>query len=199
PPGIDGRFRPGGSRSSTPLVAAVGRLVPVKQLTRLVKAAAALRATHPCFEVVIAGEGYERAALESAILANGMGGIVRLAGHIDDGALVDLYRSAWVVVSASAREGWGMTITEAAACATPSIASRIAGHVDAVEDGRSGLLFGTDDELVSALGAVLSDEVLRRRLGRRALERSRAFSWEAAAAGALDVVAAEVCRHRRSR
>ena len=59
---------------------------------------------------------------------------------MDDGQLLDVYRRAWVLASTSQREGWGMTVTEAAACATPAVVSRIAGHLDAVEDGVSGLL-----------------------------------------------------------
>ena len=39
------------------------------------------------------------------------------------------------LASTSAREGWGMTITEAAACGTPAVVTRIAGHADAVVDG----------------------------------------------------------------
>ena len=49
---------------------------------------------------------------------------MRLAGHVHEDALIDLYRRAWVLVSASAREGWGMTITEAAACGTPAVVTR---------------------------------------------------------------------------
>ena len=41
--------------------------------------------------------------------------------------LVDLYRRAWVLASTSAREGWGMTVTEAAACGTPAVVTRIPG------------------------------------------------------------------------
>ena len=42
-----------------------------------------------------------------------------------------------------------MTLTEAAACGTPAVATRIAGHADAVRDGRSGLL-ADDDPAASA-------------------------------------------------
>ena len=57
------------------------------------------------------------------------------------------YRRAWVVASSSQREGWGMTLTEAAACGTPAVATAIAGHADAVLDGESGLLVDDLDDL----------------------------------------------------
>ena len=65
-----------------------------------------------------------------------------------------------------------MTVTEAGACGTPAVATRIGGHEDAVLDGRSGLLVDSTDELASALDAVLRDEVLRKRLGHGALDRA---------------------------
>ena len=58
-----------------------------------------------------------------------------MPGKLTDEELVDIYRRAWILVSASLREGWGMTVTEAGACGTPAVATRIAGHADAVDDG----------------------------------------------------------------
>ncbi|HEY2429018.1 MAG TPA: glycosyltransferase family 4 protein, partial [Acidimicrobiales bacterium] len=141
PPGVDRRFRPGGQRSVDPLVVAVGRLVPVKRLGMLVDALHEVHQRHPRLRAVIAGEGYERDAVAARIAHHGAQDWIELPGRVDDHQLVELYRQAWVVASASAREGWGMTLTEAAACATPSVASNIAGHRDAVVHGHSGLLF----------------------------------------------------------
>jgi len=104
------------------------------------------------------------------------------------------YRRAWVVASSSQREGWGMTLTEAAACGTPSVATNIAGHADAVLDGESGLLVDDGDDLAPALARVLGDEVLRSRLAKGALARARWFTWEATARRALEALAAEAAR-----
>ncbi|HKH87654.1 MAG TPA: glycosyltransferase family 4 protein, partial [Acidimicrobiales bacterium] len=133
-PGVDQRFTPppggpGSANADHPLVVAVGRLVPVKQFERLIAAAGSLAALHPSLEIVIVGEGYERPALEVGIEAAGVGNVVRLAGHLREAELVELYQRAWVLASTSAREGWGMTVTEAAACGTPAVVSRIAGHL----------------------------------------------------------------------
>ncbi len=87
---------------------------------------------------------------------------IRLAGHVSDDELLALYRQAWVVASASIAEGWGMTLTEAAACGTPAVATRINGHSDAVVDGRSGLLADGSRDLAAKLSQVLGDPDLRR-------------------------------------
>ena len=73
-----------------------------------------------------------------------------------------------------------MTMTEAAACGTPGVATRIAG-LDATVDGVSGLLADTDDDLVGHLVSVLTDAALRERLLKGAIERGLKPTWEAAA------------------
>ncbi len=194
PPGVDDCYRPGGHRSATPLVLAVGRLVPVKRFDALLRALAPLKADHPDLEAVIIGEGYERSALEALRAELGADDWIHLPGRVGDEELVDWYRRAWVVASSSQREGWGMTLTEAAACGTPAVATNIAGHADAVADDESGLLVDHVDQLTGALERVVGNEVLRTRLSKGALERARWFTWDATARRALEALAGEAAR-----
>jgi glycosyltransferase involved in cell wall biosynthesis len=191
PPGVDARYTPGGHRDATPLVVAVGRLVPVKRFDALLRSLAELKADHPALRAVIIGEGYERPALEALREELGATEWVSLPGRVDDEELVSWYRRAWVVASSSQREGWGMTLTEAGACGTPAVATAIAGHTDAVLDGESGLLVESLDDLPAALGRVLGDEVLRSRLSKGALARARWYTWDATARRALEALAEE--------
>ncbi|MGI8939376.1 MAG: glycosyltransferase family 4 protein, partial [Iamia sp.] len=132
PPGVDPSFTVGEvAKADHPLVVAAGRLVPVKRYDLLIDALVELKQRHPGLEAVLVGEGYERIALDQRIAAHDAGSWLRLPGRIPHQDLVDLYRRAWVVTSASAREGWGMTITEAAACGTPAVVTDINGHADA--------------------------------------------------------------------
>jgi glycosyltransferase involved in cell wall biosynthesis len=197
PPGVDPKFSPGGRRSATPLVLAVGRLVPVKDFPRLVRVMARVHESVPDARLVIVGEGYERDKIRSTIRDHDADEWVTLAGRVDDASLVDLYRCAWAVGSTSVREGWGMTVTEGAACGTPCVATRIAGHLDAVVDGQSGLLADSDDELVDAFRRVLTDGDLRQRLTDGALRRGTELSWSATAVGTLRVLADDSLRRRR--
>jgi glycosyltransferase involved in cell wall biosynthesis len=196
PPGVDPSFRPGGTRDPSPLVVAVGRLVPVKRFDVLIDALAEVKVRRPELRAVIVGEGYERDALERRIAELDAGGWISLPGRVDHATLLDLYRRAWVVASASRHEGWGMTITEAAACQTPAVATRIAGHSDAIVDGTTGLLVDDDNGLAASLDRVLRDDAFRALLGKNALEHASKFTWAATARGTLEVLAAEAQRRK---
>jgi glycosyltransferase involved in cell wall biosynthesis len=49
-------------------------------------------------------------------------------------------RRAWANVFPSPKEGWGITVVEAAACGTPSLASDSPGLRDSVRHGETGYL-----------------------------------------------------------
>jgi glycosyltransferase involved in cell wall biosynthesis len=195
-PGVDRRFTPGGTRSPVPLVAVVGRLVPVKRLAALVAQMARVRDRLPDLQLVIAGAGYERAPLVEQIARLDATSWIDMPGRLRSSDLVDLYRRAWVLASASHAEGWGMSITEAAACGTPAVVSDIAGHRDAVVAGVTGLLARHDDDLGDAVARVLLDGGLRTALGRHAQARASSLTWGATALGALEVLAVDATRRR---
>jgi glycosyltransferase involved in cell wall biosynthesis len=156
----------------------------------------ALRKRQPRLRAMIIGEGYERPALEAMLAEADAGEWFTLPGRVPDTELLDAYRRAWVVASTSVREGWGMTLTEAAACGTPAVATRIAGHEDAVEDGQSGLLVSTVPEMVEATESILANPLLRRRLSLGALRRAEQMTWERTAEVTLQTLAAQVIRRR---
>jgi glycosyltransferase involved in cell wall biosynthesis len=196
PPGIDPMFSPGGERSPRPLVVAVGRLVPVKRFDALVRSLARVRERQPDLEAVIVGEGYLRDDLEALRRELGAEDWLALPGRVSDDELVDLYRRAWVVASASAREGWGMSLTEASACGTAVVATRISGHADAVIDEKTGLLVDRDADLEDAIGRIVSDGAERDRLARGGLAYASELTWEATALTTLGVLARDARRRR---
>jgi glycosyltransferase involved in cell wall biosynthesis len=185
PPGIDTRFSPQGPKAPDPLVVTVGRLVPVKRFDWFIEAMSKLAADHPGLRAVVVGEGYERPSLEARVRAAGAEDWLTLPGRLSDLELLELYRRAWLLVSTSSHEGWGMTVTEAGACGTPAVATRIAGHEDAVIDGVSGMLVDSMEDVATAAGAILADDDLRRQLSAGAIEVARRYSWEHTALAAF--------------
>lgn len=203
PPGVDDLFLAAGAdiskdshvsyKAADPLVVGVGRLVPVKRFDLFIRSLAEVRRHLPRVRGIIVGEGYDRPRLEELIKQYRAEEFILLPGKIDSDALVNLYRSAWVVVSTSAKEGWGMTITEAGACGTPSVVSDIPGHRDAVIDGVTGILVPADISAEEAFSAaiirILEDDLLRSTLSISALKHSRTYSWETTATAILGEVA----------
>ena len=90
-----------------------------------------------------------------------------------------------------------MTLTEAAACGTPVVATDIAGHRDSIHVGQSGLV-GTDLRAVrESLEAVLTDAALRTQLSAGALEHAARLRWSTTAYGTFLPLAHDALRRRQ--
>ena len=189
-PGVDDHFRPTVPKAPDPTILAVGRLVPHKRFDALIRLMPALRARVPNARLVIIGSGYRRAELEVLIDQLDARAYIDMRGRIDDAALVDAYSEAWVITSASIAEGWGMTLSEAAACGTPAVVTRVGGHSYSVLEGETGLLADSGDELTDQLIEVLTDEELRTSLARGARKRGLDSNWTAAATAVFAALAA---------
>lgn len=191
--GVDEVFHPGGRRCESPLVVCVGRLAPVKRQDELIEAAVHARRRVPNLQLMIAGDGPLRPALEARIAAHGAQDWITLVGRLSHVELLDVYQRAWLVSSASLVEGWGLTITEAAACGTPAVATDVSGHRSSIVDGVTGVLTP-----LGCLGDTIADVLLDRdrhaQLGAAALARARTLTWDASAQGILAALHGQVRR-----
>lgn len=184
-----------GPRADVPTVAAVGRLEPAKGMHVLIDAVARL----PGVRLLIAGTGNAERDLRAQVARLGVGDRVELRGFVSEDEKVRLMQEAHVFASASAKEGWGLSVLEAGACGTPTVATDAPGLRDAVVDGETGLLARPGDaaSFAAQIARLLADADLRARFGRAAFERARWFSWDATA----DAVSAllDDARQRRGR
>lgn len=98
---------------------------------------------------------------------------IRHVGFVKDP--VPYYAAMDVCVLPSRREGFPYAILESAALGVPAVTYRVTGCVDAVEDGRTGLVVNPDDPaaLRQAVRRLIDDSELRHRLGAAAAERVR--------------------------
>lgn len=200
PNGIDPFFHPGGERAAEPLVVAVGRQAPVKRFVDLLDACADARARlgRP-LTVVLVGDGPDRPLIDRWIADHDAAGWVRLAGRVSNDELRDLYRRAWLVASASLAEGWGLALTEAAACGTPAVATDIGGHRCSVVDGETGILVPTPADLGPAISALIADDTRRAALADAARARSLTLTWDRVAEEVLQALLDAAGEHRRHR
>lgn len=184
PNGTDPRFSPGGAKTAHPSIIAVARLAPVKRFAMLLDCAAEARRAVPDLTLTIVGDGPSAADLRTKVADMNAGDWVTFTGRIDHNDLINKYRESWIVASASLAEGWGLSLTEAAGCGTPAVATDIRGHSSSVVDGVTGLLASPDD-LGAALVRALTDHDLRSSLAAAAQRRVAQMTWDATAAGVL--------------
>ncbi|HYV57047.1 MAG TPA: glycosyltransferase family 4 protein [Candidatus Nitrosopolaris sp.] len=177
---------------SRPYVAAVGRLVRQKGFDVLLDAFARVAKRDPPVDLLIAGDGAERAALLDARDRLGIGERVQLIGTLDRDGVAALYRGALFAVCPSRWEGLPVACLEAMASGRAVVASAVDGVPDAVLPGETGVLVPAEDAgaLSDAMTTLLADTALRERLGRRgeAIARER-FAWSIVAGAYLAVLA----------
>jgi len=165
--------------SPTPLVLVLGRLVPHKRVEHAIDEVARLRSRVPGIRLAVVGDGWWRRELDAYVERLGVSDIVDFHGHVDEESKDRLLRQAWVLALPSLKEGWGLVVMEAAARGTPAIAYADAGGVaESIVDGRTGLLAADRAGFAGGLETLLTDGVLRARLGEHARTYAEGFDWE---------------------
>jgi glycosyltransferase involved in cell wall biosynthesis len=182
------------ARSVTPRVVVLGRLVPHKQVGVVLEAAAALRERHPDLVVDVAGQGYYEPDLRDQAHRLGLGDSIVFHGWVDEETKSDLLAQAWVNTVPSVKEGWALSVVEAASHGTPSIAFAGAGGLgESIVAGVTGVLVeGGQAEFTSELGLLLDDAVRRAALGQAARQRAAIFTWDEAAVDMAEVLDASM-------
>jgi glycosyltransferase involved in cell wall biosynthesis len=156
-----------------PLVVSAGRLHLKKGFDLLMRATARLRDTGLHFDVVIAGEGPERPALQALIGGLGLEDRVRLPGWVED--VPSFLAGADLFAMPSHQEGRPLVLLEAMAAGLPIVASDIDGIREVLPNGRLGVLTPADDEaaLADAIALLLGDPARAAALGEAAHEAVR--------------------------
>lgn len=162
----------------------VGTTEPRKNLRGLLTALA--RTRHDLPLVVVGPEGW---GADVARLLADAGPRVRRLGRLPDTDLHAVYAGATVFVWPSLREGFGMPVLEAMAHGTPVVTSATTSTAEVAGD--AGVLVDpTDvDALASAVDALVDDPSRRAELAEAGRARAARFTWEACAAGLVEVYA----------
>jgi glycosyltransferase involved in cell wall biosynthesis len=151
---------PPAPRPPGPLILALGRLHRNKGFDVLIRALALL----PGVRARIAGEGPERAALERLAQSCGVAERLELPGWSHDQA--GLLAGCDLLVCPSRFEPLGNVVIEAFSAGRPVVAAAVAGPVELIDPGRTGLLVPPEDpaRLAGAIRSVLDDPALSARL-----------------------------------
>jgi glycosyltransferase involved in cell wall biosynthesis len=121
----------------------------------------------------IAGSGYDRSRLEK--IADKRGDILFL-GHVTEGKRAELLQQATANILASTNEGFGLTILEAAASGTPTVAYDAGPVRESIQDGLTGALARDGD--VSDLARAMAQSIDHPEWGINARETSLIRTWD---------------------
>ncbi len=181
-PGVDSaRMRPDpAARAVSPGFVYVGRLKRYKGVDTALRALAIARRTRPDLRLDIAGSGDHRTALEALARRLDLGAAAVFHGFVTEADKVRLFHQAWANIFPSPKEGWGITVVEAGACGTPSLASDSPGLRDSVRNGETGFLVphGDAEALAARMLELAASRPLVERLGGAARRFAEAHTWE---------------------
>ena len=154
-------------------------------------------------ELDILGRGPTQLALQGLVHELGLTDRVRVHGFVDEDRKRELLADAHLHVCASAGEGWGQVVLEAAATGLPTVGTDVAGLRDAIKVGETGWLVPDGDDLASALAdqlAAASSELAEPGIAQQYAVACRAwaatFSWPRMRSEMVDVVQQELGAER---
>ena len=173
------RYKIGEAKSSDPLFIFVARLVRMKRADLCIEAMVKVAKRYPDAKLLIIGSGPDKERLQGLVKTHRLGVNVEFVDKnnffIDKNTKdlkVGLMQKAWALLLPSVKEGWGMVVTEAAACGTPAIVSNVTGLRDSVIKNKTGLVLSgnpSEKELSDAMLKIIEDNGLRARLAQESI------------------------------
>lgn len=189
PPGVDHEpFTPGG-KTPYPSVLFLNRFVKYKNPDQLIMAFKEVIKVIPNCRLRMVGARNRGEIRSLTNLAHSLGveKCVEILPYVRGSAKITSLQESWVHVLPSIREGWGISILEAAACGTPTIGLDVSGVRDAIRDMETGLIVHdrSTHSLANSIVTILQNESLRSKLSVEAAKWAGKFTWDSTAKGAM--------------
>lgn len=176
--------------ATTPYFIWLSRVHRYKGIWTALEAFEKFSKSHPEVNLYVVGDGPLLKKLPTWIQSHGLEGKVVLTGFVSAARKYELLSSSLALLQTSYKEGWGLTVMEAAQLCKTTIASDVPGLCDSVRDGETGILFPSGDAAAcaSAMEKIYGDAELRASLGKNAKRYALTFSWENSARETLELL-----------
>ncbi|OGD86456.1 hypothetical protein A2Z23_00635 [Candidatus Curtissbacteria bacterium RBG_16_39_7] len=165
-----------------PAVIFVGRIYRAKRIEEILKAAKLLIKKYPKLQLWIVGKGKKKYEENLKKLVNRLkiDPCTKFYGFLDEKKKFELISKAWVICATSVKEGWGLTIVEAASVGTPAVVYNVGGLKEVVINNKTGIICqkNTPESLAQNILKLISDQKLRSKLEENATIFASSFSWE---------------------
>ena len=168
----------------------LGRLKKYKRIEYPILALPEVLKSAPDTEYWIVGEGDYRDELERIARRTGVADHVRFPGFIGGRDKVRLLQESRVLAYTSPKEGWGLSVIEAGACATPVVASDSPGLCESVVEGKTGFLVPHGDipRLAEKIKILMTDDALAQSMADEGVRWAATFNWESSAEKTLGLI-----------
>ena len=149
--------------------------IPRKNHFFVISATKKLKEEIPSLKILFAGRGALKEVLEQQVKASGLDGIINFLGFRED--IDEIFKLSDIGISSSKQEGLGLNLVEEMMCGLPIVATEDRGHKEIVDQGENGFLFpqGDMEEFVRSIKRLYENEVLRKSMGRKAIEKAQKF------------------------
>ena len=184
------------AKTTYPSLVYHGRLRQYKRVDWLLRALPEIRTQVPGTRLHLVGSGDQEARLRRLAEQLQLGDAVVFHGFLPDSAHWRVVGSAWVHLQPSLKEGWSLSVMEAAQLGVPTVATRTAGLRDVVRDGQTGELFEPADraDLVRKTVGLLQDDGRRQAMGIQARRWADSFSWDRSSVELEEMLTTQVVR-----
>ncbi len=169
-------------KSSFPLITYIGRIKSYKRIEMAVKTCKFLLKDFPNLKLVIGGAGDYLESIKKLVIKLKIQDNVEILGFVSEKEKWEYLQKAWVFLTPSMKEGWGITTIEAASCKTPAVGFDVPGIRDSIRDGLTGVLVDKEKDFYTAVGDLIEDKDFRKKLGYNAKKWADFFSWGNSAA-----------------
>ncbi|HEV3311156.1 MAG TPA: glycosyltransferase family 4 protein [Chloroflexota bacterium] len=183
-------------KASQPTLLFLNRISEDKGIRDALSLFAGLRAELPLLTLWIGGKEEKPGMLAQLLSEFQLAGDPNITyfGFVDESEKFSLMARAWLLIHPSRREGWGLTVIEAAGVGTPTVGYDVPGLRDSIRDGITGRLVAPGTSMAGPVRALLNETAARIRMREAAVDWSTNFDWGKAGEASWEVITGEMVR-----
>jgi glycosyltransferase XagB len=189
-PGVGWKSMVGIRKTRHPSIIYMGRVKEYKNIDIAIKAFKHVLSKIPNATFSIAGEGESLPELKKLARRLRVEHRIDFLGRVSEKEKIKLLAKSWIAVQPSEYEGWGITVIEANACATPVVAFDVNGLRDSIVNGKTGILVKKRSvkDYSSAVISVLVDKGKAHKISDNSYKWAKRFSWDKSAESFWQVI-----------
>ncbi len=169
-----------GKKAPQPTLIYLGRMMKYKQLDVLLQVFQTIQKRIPDIRLYLVGSGPELGSLKTLVQKEKIHHVT-FYDFVTEQQKITLLQEAWIFVTPSSLEGWGITVIEANACGLPAVSFNVPGLREAIQHQKTGFVVPDQEAMQNALIELIKNPTLRAKLGKNAMQWSKKFTWDKAA------------------